>query len=272
MATISDKLCKVGDGTGVYPNVATSTTTRLVGGKVLACDNLTGWAKDTPVHFSTYRLNADGTVNTSTQTDWKGIVSDNTITQMTRVAGAVDTGNNPGDKVELNPTVGWANDLIAGLLQSLTTTGTIKTGAVGSTQLASKAVTPVKVDWENLFGVRQIDIPAKDPFSVSQSWAETTVGTNISISTTANATYLLLVDATFVDPKSDASEFVIRISDTSSTLASKTAYAPAGLHALTWFLKFTAKSSSVTLSRIFKGLTGSDKRWGAGGALLMRIA
>lgn len=141
VASITDKFNKTGDGSGVYPITATVTTGRSVGASTLACDDLSGWAKDTAVHFTTYRLNSDGTVNSSTQTDWKGVVSGNTITNLTFQAGAADTGNLSGDKVEMSPNVGWANDLMDGLLASHNQNGTLKDGSVTSAKLASNAVT-----------------------------------------------------------------------------------------------------------------------------------
>lgn len=160
MAAITDKFNKAANGTGAYPSVASITANREQGGSVLSCDDLAGWATDTPVHFSTFRLMADRTVDTSTQSDWKGIVNGNTITQMTRIAGAADSGHLVGDKVELNPTIGWLDDLITGILKSHNQDGSLKDGVVqtknivdGSiteAKLADKAVTSHNVDWETM--------------------------------------------------------------------------------------------------------------------------
>ena len=91
MASITDKLCKASDGSGIYPNVAKVVQARSVGEKTLRCDNLAGWPTDTPVHFSSYRLNADGSINYESQSDWKGIVSQDSIINLEWQAGAVDT-------------------------------------------------------------------------------------------------------------------------------------------------------------------------------------
>lgn len=127
---ITDKFNKASSMNGYYPRVATVTSARQAGASVLQCDDLSSWATDTAVHFSTYKVNADGTIDSTTQTDWKGIVSGNNITDLTWVAGAADSGSTSGDRVELNPTIGWLNDLIVGILASLNQDGTIKSSAL----------------------------------------------------------------------------------------------------------------------------------------------
>ena len=144
-ATITDYFNNAADGNGTYPTLGVVQTTRAAGEAVLACEDLTGWTTETPVHFSTYKLASDGTVDTTTQTDWKGIVSGNTITNLTWIAGAEDTGNSIGDYVELNPTIGWLDDLITGILVSLLPNGTLKDSIVTSAKLASSAVSSAKI-------------------------------------------------------------------------------------------------------------------------------
>ena len=154
-ATITDKFNKAADGNGSYPTLATVSATRSASEATLACQDLTGWATDTPVHFSTYQLNSSGVVDTTTQTDWKGIVSGNTITNLTRIAGAADTGNAIGDIVELNPTIGWLDDLVTGLLASHKQDGSLKdnivksnnidSAAIGTAKIADSAVTTAKI-------------------------------------------------------------------------------------------------------------------------------
>lgn len=144
-ATISDYFNKASNMGGSYPAVATVTAARSTGGSTLSCDDLSSWATDTPVHFSTFKVNTDGTIDTSTQTDWKGIVNGNTITDMTRLAGAADSGNASGDRVELNPTVGWLDDLITGILVSHKQNGALKDNAVTESSIATGAVTNTKL-------------------------------------------------------------------------------------------------------------------------------
>lgn len=145
MASITDKFNKVGNNSGLYPVVATVTASRTVGDTILSCNSLSGWATETPVHFATYALTADGVPDKTTQTDWKGIVIDNTITNLTRIAGRDDSGNVSGEKVEILPTVGWANDLVDGILVSHNQNGSIKDGSITSASLSSGAVTTDKI-------------------------------------------------------------------------------------------------------------------------------
>lgn len=144
-ATITDYFNKASNMSGSYPAVATVTAARSTGGSTLSCDDLSSWATDTPVHFSTFKVNTDGTIDTSTQTDWKGIVNGNTITDMTRLAGAADSGNASGDRVELNPTVGWLDDLITGILVSHKQNGALKDNVVTESSIATGAVTNTKL-------------------------------------------------------------------------------------------------------------------------------
>ena len=144
-ANITDYFNKASNMSGSYPAVATVTAARSTGGSTLSCDDLSSWATDTPVHFSTFKVNTDGTIDTATQTDWKGIVNGNTITDMTRLAGAADSGNASGDRVELNPTIGWLDDLITGILVSHKQNGALKDNAVTESSIATGAVTSSKV-------------------------------------------------------------------------------------------------------------------------------
>lgn len=131
-AATTDKFSKTFNS--VNPNVARVNASRAAGVTTLACDNLAGWPTDTVVHFSTYRVSTAGAVVAGTQIDWKGIVSGNNITSLTRVAGATDAGNSINDIVEANPTGNWANDLVSGLLVQHNQDGTH--GAVTATSLS----------------------------------------------------------------------------------------------------------------------------------------
>lgn len=146
MASITDKLCKASDGSGVYPNVAKVVQVRTAGEKTLRCDNLSGWPTDTPVHFSSYRLNADGSIDYESQSDWKGIVSQNSIINLEWQAGAVDSGNLVDDQIEMNLTIGMWADLISLFLMAFTPGGSLKPGIVTSEALADNAVTSSKMD------------------------------------------------------------------------------------------------------------------------------
>ncbi len=144
--SITDKFNKANNETGVYPVLATVTASRTAGDTVLTCNDLSGWPVETPVHFTTYRVKTDGTVDTTTQTDWKGIVSDNSITQMVRVAGAADAGNLANDKAEMTPSVGWANDLMNGILASHKQDGTLKDKIVNAHKVSDSFLNITTVD------------------------------------------------------------------------------------------------------------------------------
>ena len=146
MASITDKLCKASDGSGIYPTVAKVIQARSAGEKTLRCDNLAGWPTDTPVHFSSYRLNADGSIDYESQSDWKGIVSQDSIINLEWQAGAADSGNLVDDQVEMNLTIGMWADLINLFLMVFSPKGTLKPGVVTSEALADNAVTAGKLD------------------------------------------------------------------------------------------------------------------------------
>lgn len=143
-ANIQDHFAKASSMNGAYPRVAVVTSARQTGASVLQCDDLSSWATDTPVHFSTYKTNADGSIDSASQTDWKGVVVGNNITDLTRIAGAADSGNAANDRVELNPTIGWLEDLVSGILIAHNQNGTLKNNAVGTSSIANGAVTSAK--------------------------------------------------------------------------------------------------------------------------------
>lgn len=201
-ATITDYFNKASNMSGSYPAVATVTAARSTGGSTLSCDDLSSWATDTPVHFSTFKVNTDGTIDTSTQTDWKGIVNGNTITDMTRLAGAADSGNASGDRVELNPTVGWLDDLITGILVSHKQNGALKdnavtessiaTGAVTSTKLGDGSVTSAKIGTgaissydkigDDVIQARNLDFSTFNMITLKGSYGDSTASANSKIS------------------------------------------------------------------------------------------
>ncbi len=112
-ASKDDKFSRTFSSTN--PNVARVQTERSALGTNLICDNLAGWPTDTGVRFSTYTVGTDGKT-VSRQTDWAGVVSGNTITSLTREAGASDTGNQINEYVEMLPTAKWADELVTGIL------------------------------------------------------------------------------------------------------------------------------------------------------------
>lgn len=95
MPNITDLFSKAADDSKSYPVVAMVTEAREVGGKTLKLDSLAGWNTTTPVHFMSYSKK-DGVIDLASQSDWKGLVVDNAITQLTLTRG-VDNGHKVGD-------------------------------------------------------------------------------------------------------------------------------------------------------------------------------
>lgn len=143
-AATTDKLKK--SFNSANPTVTYVTATRAAAATELACNNLTGWPTDTAVDFVTYRLSSDGkTPVAGSQTDWVGIVSGSTITNLVRKAGAADAGNAVNDIVEAMPTATWGNDLVTAVLVHANQDGTLKTNAVTTAVITDSAVTTAKI-------------------------------------------------------------------------------------------------------------------------------
>ena len=144
-ANINDKFSEV--STGTRPTTTTVASIRSVSGTSLVCDDLTGWATDTAVHFVTYQVDGQGNIVAGTQTDMKGIVSGDTIGSIT-VTGGTDVGNDVGDIVQQLPTAAWAKDLADGLQVAHNLDGSLSAGIVDTTELADEAVTTDKIEDE----------------------------------------------------------------------------------------------------------------------------
>lgn len=146
-ASLNDKFKKTFNSAN--PNVTFVSTQRSAAATTLICDSLTGWPTDTAVDFITYQLDTDGvTVVAGSQRDWKGIVSSNTITNLTLIAGGTDAGNQVNDIVEMTPTANWANDLIEGILVSHDQDGTLKDDIVTTAKIDDGAISTAKIDDE----------------------------------------------------------------------------------------------------------------------------
>lgn len=141
-ASLNDKITDVRNS--ARPNTARVTTVRTTGASNLACDSLIGWPTASKVHFVTYQVDTNNNVIAGTQLDCYGIVSANTITNMTVVDGT-DGGNSVGDYVEMLPTAAWAQDLSDGLLQTLNRDGSLQDEIVGTANLENLAVTTAKL-------------------------------------------------------------------------------------------------------------------------------
>ena len=134
-ANINDKITKTFDT--VNPNVAKVTADRAPGSTTLQANNLAGWTEVTAEHFSTYRVDAQNKLIEGSQTDWKGIVNKatNTITNLTRVGGAEDSGSLVNDIIQAGPTAKWADDLADGILVTHNADGTLKNKVAALTKI-----------------------------------------------------------------------------------------------------------------------------------------
>ena len=112
-ADINDKLCT--NYNNDNPRTARVVASRVISDTDLQCDSLTGWSDATPVHFATTSLDDEGNIDTSKVTTWKGIVSGDTITQMVRTGGAVDTGNQINDVVKAIFTAANLDDIVSAM-------------------------------------------------------------------------------------------------------------------------------------------------------------
>lgn len=123
------------------PNSARVTSGRSSGGVTLACDNLSGWPTTTSskVHLVTYTVDSNSNPVAGTQLDCSGIVSGNNIGSLTVIDGT-DTGNSIGDYVEMLPTSAWGQDLSDGLAVAHNRDGSIKSGAISSSNMLGSSV------------------------------------------------------------------------------------------------------------------------------------
>jgi len=151
MVAITDKFGKASIDTD-YAVATTVKTTRVIGGTVLECYDLSKFADDTPVYFITYKKTTDpitGEVSVTNQIGWKAIVNTgaNTLTNLELAPGYTDTGNAIGDFVECILTSHWGNELVDGILTHTNPDGTLKTSAV---QAALNLPAGVSPDWTPL--------------------------------------------------------------------------------------------------------------------------
>lgn len=142
-ASLTDKITDVRNS--ARPNSTTVTIARAPAATNLSCNSLAGWPTASKVHFVTYQVDTNNDVIAGTQLDCYGIVSGNTITNMVVLDGT-DGGNSVGDKVEMLPTAGWAQDLADGLMMSHNRNGSLANDAVSTSVIQDSAVTTAKIN------------------------------------------------------------------------------------------------------------------------------
>lgn len=113
-AGITDKFTETTNGTRPVPTTLTALLGSGSSPGTATCGALTGWATATAVHFIIYTIDVNGRKVAGSQTDWKGIVSGNTITSLALKAGT-NNGYSIGAVVECAPTAAWADDVTEGI-------------------------------------------------------------------------------------------------------------------------------------------------------------
>lgn len=142
MASITDKFGKASIDSD-YAIATTVKTTRSSGATVLEAFDVSKFPDDTPAFFVTYKKTTDpvtGIVSATNLVSWKALVNAgaNTLTNLTLAPGYSDSGNAPGDFIELVPTSFWENTLVDGLLVSHNQDGTLKGGGVAPTGVVNQ--------------------------------------------------------------------------------------------------------------------------------------
>lgn len=143
MVLITDKFHKASNGTRA--EATTLTAQKALAASSITVAALNGWATDTPVDFQLYNTDTSNNIIPGSQSDWTGIVSGTTITQI-QLTGGSDDIYPIGAIVVCLPTANWADSLVEGILISHDQDGTLKAGAVDNTAaLADSVVTSAKI-------------------------------------------------------------------------------------------------------------------------------
>lgn len=130
---------------GVRPVPTTLSAIHSTGGTTLTCVALTGWATTTGVSFCVYTTDTNGNKVAGTQTDWSGVVSGSTITNIV-LKGGTDQNYSIGAVVEAAPIAGWADDIATGALvqhnqdgthAAVTATSVTATGDINASTVSS---------------------------------------------------------------------------------------------------------------------------------------
>lgn len=222
MASITDKIRN--NNTGVRPNPTAVGTARVVSGTSLVCDDLTGWATDTAVDGVSYKIDGQSKIIAGSQTDFKGIVTGNTINSFT-VTGGTDIGNAIGDIVVALPTAAWGKDFTDAMRvrhnQDGSLNSTAATTAITATLNTGQVATNLRV---------------KPRITVSASTASLTpnIDTNNVYELNAQGVALSIVNPT--GTPNDGDVIILRLKDngTTRTITYGTAYTNiSGLSTLT---------------------------------------
>lgn len=190
-AAITDKYMKASSGT--RPNPTTLASQKGIGDSLLTADDLTGWTTDTATTFVLYKVDSNNNEIINTRSEWKGIVSSNTITQLELTAGT-DTIYPIGSPVIATPTADWADSLVEGLTVSQNQNGTLKDNLITTAMLQSNAVTTAKITDANVTTAKVADnaitAPKLATDAITLGYAENTAGFSTSSTTPVQVTDL----------------------------------------------------------------------------------
>ena len=135
MVLITDKFHKASSGTRA--EATTLTAQKALAASSISTAALNGWATDTPVDFQLYTTDTQGNIVAGSQSDWTGIVSGTTITQI-QLTGGSDDVYPIGTIVVCLPTANWADSLVEGILVEHEQDGTH--GDISATSIATDTI------------------------------------------------------------------------------------------------------------------------------------
>lgn len=187
-----------------------------------------------------------GNVVIDSASEWGNISG--TLSNQTDLQSALDAKQNTIPDL---PTIRSGAALGATALQS------IADSSITTPKLASKAVTSDKVDWATF--IKQAEMPAVSSTSISSAWAETNLGSALTVSgLDTSATYSVFATATFAEA-SGAAEF--RLKATGANTAQCRSYAPGTLSAVPYQLLGVHPNASgqITLQRVYSGPVGNAR-------------
>jgi len=139
MVLITDKFHKASNGTRA--EATTLTAQKALAASSISTAALNGWPTDTPVNFQLYTTDTQNNIVPGSQSDWVGIVSGTTITQL-QLTGGSDDIYPIGTIVVCLPTSDWADSIVEGILVEHTQTGA-HTLTSASTLTSSKFITAI---------------------------------------------------------------------------------------------------------------------------------
>ena len=132
-AGITDTLSRVTDSTTGRPVIALlANPGKAIGANSININDATNWTTQSAIHFSIFEtITVAGVTikDTSTQTDWKGVLAGTTITNLT-ITGGADRAYTAGALVELTPTSRYAKDLYDNISAHANQDGSLKSAAV----------------------------------------------------------------------------------------------------------------------------------------------